>query len=50
MNKKVNAPQTESCLRTWSAPQIIDLDDRRAVEAGAVVGSEGASPMFNSIS
>tara|TARA_B100000678_G_scaffold260686_1_gene241683 strand:- start:9 stop:161 length:153 start_codon:yes stop_codon:yes gene_type:complete len=50
MNKNFNGLRTISSQRTWSTPQVIDLDDRRAVEAGAVVGSEAGSPMFNSIS
>ncbi|MBL4792137.1 hypothetical protein AAG607_05990 [Citromicrobium bathyomarinum] len=46
MNKNPNAPQTESSLRTWSAPQVIDLDDQRAVEGGSMNGPETAGPGF----
>jgi hypothetical protein len=50
VSKNPNAPQIDSSQRTWSTPQVIDLDDRRAVEGGPVVGAETSSPGFFSAS
>ena len=41
---------TNAGERNWSTPQVIDLDDRRAVEGGTFASPENFSPAFFSLS
>ncbi|MEL7687488.1 hypothetical protein AAG596_10450 [Citromicrobium bathyomarinum] len=50
MNQLHETLPTNAGKRAWSTPQVVDLDDRRAIAGGAVNAAEFFAPTFYSVS